>query len=425
MQQPYETLPGSDIEETSKRSPRRALLYTAGALTATLCVLAIVATNSPYASRQGSSFLESVASPVASPGNAPFFRIIASSSFDAGLQHGQLAKERIHGWFAGAEVQSVFAFVEGRGQKAFEQLKADNVAEFPDYVEEMRGIATGAGVTLDQVWVANMLNELEALMEIMGTPAVHCSNVYAVAEGGYSAGFAHGHNDDWSDAVKPYWYLMSVTYNSSTEEDKLGFQSCAGVTYPAALVGWAPSWNAHGVYSDQNSMVPRRSRAGGLACSFVQRRALCRAHNLDEAVTALSVPGWSDSASMNVVDVRGKRMANVELWEDRHNVVEVTEAMNNYSHFNEFKHLLTAQGQRIDDPKTFVRDPRQRRVDALPAPRSELDVMARLSDSQIFRPTATITTVIINGATGSLKVWCGVPSASNPPAYSWDILNFF
>merc|ERR1719240_2176858 len=108
-------------------------------------------------------------------------------------------------------------------------------------------------------------------------------------------------------------------------------------------------------------------------------------------------------------------MANVELWEDRHSVEEVTSDMHNYSHFNEFKHLWTARGKTIDDPKMFIHDPRQARVDALPAPRSDMDVMERLSDAEVFRPTATITTVVVNGSTGVLRLWCGVPSASNAP----------
>merc|ERR1712217_817491 len=106
----------------------------------------------------------------------------------------------------------------------------------------------------------------------------------------------------------------------------------------------------------------------------------------------------------NVVDTRGKRMANVELWEDRHNVFEVTETLHNYTHFNEFKHLETAQNRSIDDPRLFTHDPRQARADALPAPQSEVDIMSRLSDPQIFRPTATITTVVLNGTTGVLRM---------------------
>lgn len=207
-------------------------------------------------------------------------------------------------------------------------MKRDNAAEFPAYVEEMRGIAEGAHVTLDQVWCANMINELESLMSIAGTPATHCSDIFAISDGGYQSGFAHGHNDDWSTAAKPFWYVTSYSYGGEVTP---GFSHCAGVTYPATLVGWAPTWNEHGMYLTQNSMVPRRSRAEGLACAFVQRRAICPARSLAEVVQSLATPGWSEGASVNIVDVFGRQMANVELWEDMHSVVEVLERDGNFA----------------------------------------------------------------------------------------------
>jgi len=283
------------------------------------------------------------------------------------------------------------------------------------------GIAKGAAVTLDQVWCANMLNELENLKRvgIQDLSATHCSDIYAISTDGYNSGFAHGHNDDWSQAAKEWWYFTSYTYPNGN------VPSCAGVTYPATLVGWAPSWNEHGIFATQNSMLPRTSRAGGLAAAFVQRRAILSAHNLDTAISALTVPGWSDGASMNIVDLHQKRMANVELWEDLHSFVEITAVMGNYSHFNEYKHLKQSTGKFVDNPGGFVNDPRQRRSDMLPPPRSEQDVMDRLSDAQIFRSTRTLTTLVVNGSTGRLNIWCGTPSTASAPVYSFSLFHFF
>lgn len=420
-----------DSPSQAAETPAATSVRKVGAKGAALSVLAVVLLGCSYVALikpAGERVLrgtELIAAAGHDGQRPPLFRITASSHFDAGLQHGRLARPRIMGWFSTPEMRSVFAFVAGSGSEAFAQLKRDNEAEYPEYVEEMRGIAEGAGVSLDKVWCANLLNELEGIMAIRGTPAVHCSDIYAVAPGGYDAGFAHGHNDDWSDAAKPWWYLTSFTYkpDGSSSNNSSSFPSCAGVTYPAALVGWAPTWNGHGLFSTQNSMVPRRQRAGGLACAFVQKRAICPSRSLEEAALALSVPGWSDGASMNIVDVRGKKMANVELWEDRHSILEVTNSMGNYSHFNEYKHLETKRGKSIDDPRIFLRDARQSNVDALPAPRSEEDVKARLTT--VFRPDATITTLVVNGSTGKLSLWYASPSATSNPVYSWDMLHFF
>lgn len=405
----------SDLESPRKRRFEHcwvAVLVAFGLAAASVVLLA--------PAERGSDALR--ATELGAPQSVPLFRIEAVSPFDAGLQHGRLAQQRIHGWFDTPEMRSIFAFVEGGGRQAFENLKRDNAAEFPAYVEEMRGIAEGANVTMDQVWCANMINELESLMTIAGTPAMHCSDIFAISDGGYESGFAHGHNDDWSEAAKPFWYLTSYHYSGGATP---GFRNCAGVTYPATLVGWSPTWNEHGMFATQNTLIPRRSRAGGLACAFVQRRAVCPAENLDDVVRGLATPGWSDGASMNVVDVFGRRMANVELWEDTHSVVEVLERDGNYSHFNEYKHLTKQDGDRIDDARIFARDSRQATVDLLPPPRTAADVADRLSNPSVYRPTATLVTVIVNGSTGELHLWADQPSANNPPLYSWDLRHFF
>merc|ERR1712232_1317922 len=105
--------------------------------------------------------------------------------------------------------------------------------------------------------------------------------------------------------------------------------------------------------------------------------------------------------------------------------------MGNYSHFNEYKHLykhVSAGLEHIDDPQLFVRDMRQARVDSLPPPRSEVDIGERLSDGVVFSPTGTLVTLVLNGTTGRLNVWCCGVSASSAfrkPMYTWNLFGFF
>merc|ERR1719215_930432 len=131
---------------------------------------------------------------------------------------------------------------------------------------------------------------------------------------------------------------------------------------------------------------------------------------------------------MNVVDVMNRRMANIEIWEDLSSVREITAQDGNYSHFNEYKHLELRNGGPIDNPLQFVNDGRQRRVDAMPPARSSRDIMVRLSDPMVFSQSGTLVTVIVNGTTGSIDVWCcGVPPMASPdkPVYSWNMHTFF
>ena len=60
-------------------------------------------------------------------------------------------------------MENVFEFAFGSGNDAFEQIKADSGKFYPEYKEELEGIAKGANVSLQKVWAMNMLSELENL----------------------------------------------------------------------------------------------------------------------------------------------------------------------------------------------------------------------------------------------------------------------
>ena len=371
----------------------------------------------------------------------PVYRITASSLHDAGLQHGRLARKRISGWLATEEMRGVINFTSSSaGQPAFLRMKEENSRAFPELAREIEGMAVGSRLPLDEMWAATLINELESLMTNGGgqwppsdgslaSPrrAGHCSDVYAVSEGG---GYAHGHNEDWPGPIWQFWYFVAYTAAPGAE-----FESCAGMVYPGGLVGWAGTWNAHGVYLTQNSLFPRKTLEGGLSSAFMQRNALCgtatAGKGLDAIIGAMTAPhagvGWSSGASVNLVSLHERRMANVEVHEARHSVHEVRmDGAANYSHFNMYKHLEVGVA---DGPENSTLH-RQARVDALPPARSLADVKARLSDTAdsaypIFRDM-TLTSLVLDGASGRLNVWCCHHSAlDGPPAYSWSLKDFF
>eukprot|EP00443_Scrippsiella_acuminata_P098762 CAMPEP_0115737310 /NCGR_PEP_ID=MMETSP0272-20121206/87747_1 /TAXON_ID=71861 /ORGANISM="Scrippsiella trochoidea, Strain CCMP3099" /LENGTH=291 /DNA_ID=CAMNT_0003181599 /DNA_START=79 /DNA_END=951 /DNA_ORIENTATION=- len=252
---------------------------------------------------------------LANDGAPPVFKISAHSLYDAGLQQGRLAADRIKAWRHSEEMQKLVSWTEGGGKEDFEKMKRDNSAAFPQYVEEIKGIAEGSGLDLDSIWVLNLIEELESKMGLnpLNPPAPkhregHCSDIYAVSAQGYSGGFYHGHNEDWSGVVKDLWYLVELF--------------------------------GHGIYMTQNTLFPRNSSVGGLGSVFMQREALCGksgSRGVDAVVDAVTSHRWSDGGSVNIVDLRSRQMANIEIYEQDHVVTWVTAAMGNYSHFNNFK----------------------------------------------------------------------------------------
>ena len=89
----------------------------------------------------------------------PIYTIRARSLYDAGYQVGVVAKARIHQWFQGEEMKALANFVKGEGNQTFASLRRDNAREFPELVEELKGMAHGAQVPLDWIWMANLVPE--------------------------------------------------------------------------------------------------------------------------------------------------------------------------------------------------------------------------------------------------------------------------
>lgn len=142
---------------------------------------------------------------------------------------------------------------------------------FPQYVEEMRGIAEGAGVDFDDV---NTLNCLEAIT----SDALHlkCTSLAAgpeVTEGG--SGVYVAHNEDWMPDDLPFVYVVQAE-----PEDEPGF---LGLAYGALLPNLG--FNAAGLAHVADSVYPNDVRLG--IPRILVTRAVLGARSLGQAIQAV------------------------------------------------------------------------------------------------------------------------------------------
>jgi len=213
-----------------------------------------------------------------------------------------------------------------------------------------------------------------------------------------------------------YYY---VKYTAAPGAD---FVSCAGLAYPGALIGWAPTWNAHGMFMTVNTLVPKQIDPSGITTSFIQRDAICglgKGHNLSSVVAGLSSRYWADGASVNLVDTRGGNMASVEVYTGEQSVLSVTESMGNYSHFNLYRRLAVEQWPSESSME------RKALLDSFPPPQTSSDITEALSQSPTVLRNTTIATLLIDGTSGRIDAWGGSASASTLPIHSWNLFTFF
>lgn len=216
-----------------------------------------------------------------------------------------------------------------------------------------------------------------------------------------------------------YYYIK---YTAAPGAD---FASCAGLAYPGALIGWGPTWNADGVFTTVNTLLPKRIKSSGVSTGFIQREAICGVEGgggrrgIEAVVSGLQYRGWADGASINVVDAVERRVANVETYLDTHSTVWVPNRAGNSSHCNAYKHLS------VDQYSCSSTVARQALLDHSPPPRTVDDVKGLLSEAPTLLRDITIANLVYSAETGRLEAWGGTAPDSTPPLYSWDLRHFF
>merc|ERR1712137_432582 len=264
----------------------------------------------------------------------------------------------------------------------------------------------------------NLLQELENLMpEQSHVGEDHCTDIMAMTASNDPAP-VHGHNEDWSSDVLPYIYFAAYHKKEGTE-----MAQTAGLCYPGMIIGNAITFNDRGLYYTQNAMAPRPSRGDGLAMNFVQRSALDRANTLGQLEDELRLPGQALGFNLNVVSIWERKGADLEVWENQTSLVPLDA---NLSHMNMYKYIEGISKSQDQDPSTLHR---QAKVDMLPAPKSVVDVVAILGNTDddeypIYR-NSTMVSVVLDSGSATLYGWSGVNPSLHAPMWSWDLMTFF
>jgi hypothetical protein len=319
----------------------------------------------------------------------------------------------------------------------FKELVKHNRKVFPDYADEISGIAHGAEVEEDEIWMLNLLGELDGAyrygmpsgMTVASPPCSprtrtptpstsacssffddgHCSTFIFKDESG---DLLLAHNEDWDADVADLIYLLDATYP--------GDEHLVGFGYPGQLLGFAIVANRHGIVFTQNSVFPQKLEVG-LGVTFVGRLAM-KAARLEDAIEVLTTPGQAWGISVNLLAPAAKVGANIEVGANgRSHVRYVAEPMAYAPHFNQYSHLVGATGWA--GPGSSARTAHE---ETMKPPDSLKDVTHRLcnrdGDGAVYCRTTFLSLIVeatASGATASL--WHKVPPCGSQPAHVWHL----
>uniref|UniRef100_A0A0D3EL68 Peptidase C45 hydrolase domain-containing protein n=1 Tax=Oryza barthii TaxID=65489 RepID=A0A0D3EL68_9ORYZ len=233
------------------------------------------------------------------------------------------------------------------GRALVDALRDANRARYPRYWDEMVGTADGSGVPLLHVILVNFRKELlpfiteeedqhhhreDEAAAVAADADDDCSDVLIVGE---SAAIA-AHNEDANVALLGHTYVVKATSPD-------GSSSFTAYTYAGELPTCAFGFNSNGVAFTLDSVPPASGEvvAGAIARNFVSRDLL-EATSLEDAMNRVSSPAMSVGHSYNLMDVRRRRIVNVETASgNRFSVREAAAAP--FFHANMYRHLQVNQ----------------------------------------------------------------------------------
>ena len=191
---------------------------------------------------------------------------------------------------------------------------------FPQYIEELQGMAESLKVPFASLFAFNCRSEISVLSS---TPP-GCSTI-ALRENGR---MILVHNEDGSDLNIGRMFLAKVTPPSGV--------TFLAFVYPGLLPGNGPGFNQFGVVQSTNYIQPHKVADG--VPRYILARAILESKNLDEAVATATMTPRAFSWHYNLASLTEGKILSVETVahpQPKHDIMEVDGV---YIHTNHLLH---------------------------------------------------------------------------------------
>ena len=272
---------------------------------------------------------------------------------------------------------------------------------FPDFMEELRGMANGSDCAFDELFIMNLRGEYVPHPEIFSEAG--CSTCSTV-----TPGFAAiGHNEDAMAIFGEHIYFAHV---SITGEPRF-----LSLSYPGFLFGNAMAWNSAGIFFTINILALKQPRMG-FGRHFVARSVL-RADSMKTAIETARCKNQSSGFNYTIASTDKRRIVNVETACDSAVVKEISRPYFHTNHYTELSgidHLVTQSStKRLDRGWELIQSNapacEQNIWDILADQKDERYPICRVADDQ--SGTATLISLIFNLDTG--KLWIREPASNS------------
>ncbi|XP_066265992.1 beta-alanyl-dopamine/carcinine hydrolase-like [Branchiostoma lanceolatum] len=363
---------------------------------------------------------------------APRVLHVSGTNRQVGVQVGKATKRQIQDAMSSYEpFKEIISSLEtSEGRRVYEGfLKAAKTA-YPNYVEELEGMAEGAEVPFEHLFIVNFEFERELLTmkkqdEEEGLKG--CTTVFLNYRDGPRV---LAHNEDGPAGEQGCIVAAHIEPYRLPGGKILPEENFVSYCYTCLLPGVAYSFNSRGLCITCNTLVSKDAEENKIGVSFACR-AVLSATSVEEAVAMLKGDGvgMAIGYSFNMVSTRDstRRMYSVETAAavgqattlvSVHAVEPVDGSTEgHFYHYNLYEHLSVPEW-----PLSPSSHHRKARASELVAPRTKEDVLAVLGDTEdpeypIYRSGTgrdkgyTLNTAVFDLQKGVMEVHTGNPTA--------------
>jgi len=216
------------------------------------------------------------------------------------------------------------------GQSFFQSYIQLHRKYFPQYIDELEGLAEGSGRPFEEIFGVNLRGEFAGLIALArptdGTSTVDaqgCTDCLVLAPNAALI----GHNEDGSPAGYGNMYVVRVAVDDCPTFTVL--------SYPGFLPGNAFGFNEFGILHSINNVAPRPIKVG-LSRHFLAR-ALLDARTLDDAIRVITMPDRASGFNYNIGSLSERQVVSVEVSPEGHHVHAVQGYYTHTNHYLELK----------------------------------------------------------------------------------------
>eukprot|EP00033_Pygsuia_biforma_P000221 GCRY01000279.1.p1 GENE.GCRY01000279.1~~GCRY01000279.1.p1 ORF type:complete len:378 (+),score=75.18 GCRY01000279.1:60-1193(+) len=361
-----------------------------------------------------------VATTATAPPPKPILQSVyaVGTHYEVGFAVGQSIRNDIQFFYKNDSYLNtvIFPFYEtAEGKALYKKYYEVNSAQYPELVDELRGLCDGADVPFHYGFL-NMIRFELWLMFLNkegGKPRdEQCSDILLNNGDQYYL----GHNEDGPVDARQGGVLIQAQVLDNNGNHLYAY---TGYAYPGTLAGMAFGFNDNGVCYSTNEVFPKEMIVGGLARYFINRDLL-RSTSPEDVIARASVKNGACGFSFNVASTRRNIMFNGETGPNgRLDVLHVKNGV--YNHYNEYKHL-----NQTFNPDAST-EHRQARYNEFPPIKTAANILQFLGDTKdpeypLYRnntypdDSVTLATALFDLNAKRISIWRTNPKNTLPVA---------